>query len=109
MNTAGMGPDTNWDQDWGDQLLRAGVEFADNPEPRCPCVLLLDTSKSMSGRRIQALNEGLLAFRDDLLKDPVARRRVEIAIVTFGTEVSVFQEFVTVDDFPHPILEAGGL
>jgi hypothetical protein len=24
--------------------LEEAVEFAENPEPRCPCVLLLDTS-----------------------------------------------------------------
>ena len=48
-----LGPDFDdafpADEDWGAQLFRAGHEFADNPEPRCPCVLLLDTSKSMSG------------------------------------------------------------
>jgi uncharacterized protein with von Willebrand factor type A (vWA) domain len=33
------------------------VEFAENPEPRCPCVLLLDTSGSMQGTPINALNE----------------------------------------------------
>ena len=27
--------------------LEDQVEFAENPEPRCPCVLLLDTSGSM--------------------------------------------------------------
>lgn len=27
--------------------LEGAVEFAKNPEPRCPCVLLLDTSGSM--------------------------------------------------------------
>jgi len=27
----------------------AAAEFAENPEPRCPCVLLLDTSASMQG------------------------------------------------------------
>ena len=26
--------------------LEEAVEFAENPEPRCPCVLLLDTSGS---------------------------------------------------------------
>jgi uncharacterized protein with von Willebrand factor type A (vWA) domain len=26
-------------------------EFVDNPEPRCPCVLLLDTSGSMNDER----------------------------------------------------------
>lgn len=35
------------------------AEFVDNPEPRCACLLLLDTSGSMSGAPIQQLNEGL--------------------------------------------------
>ena len=30
----------------------ADAEFAENPEPRCPCVLLLDTSTSMQGESI---------------------------------------------------------
>ncbi|MEI6428086.1 MAG: hypothetical protein WCO45_06800 [Pseudanabaena sp. ELA607] len=38
------------------------IEFAENPEPRCPCVLLLDTSGSMSGEKIAALNAGLETF-----------------------------------------------
>lgn len=62
------------------------VEFADNPEPRCPCVLLLDTSGSMQGAPIDALNPGLKAFRDDLNKDPLASRRVDVAVVTSDSE-----------------------
>jgi uncharacterized protein YegL len=96
--------------DWGEDVFGGGVEFADNPEPRCPCVLLLDNSKSMSGSRIQALNEGLVAFHDELAKDPLASQRVEIAIVTFGGKApEVIQDFVTVDQFPPPVLQAGGL
>ena len=34
----------------------------DNPEPRCPVVLLLDTSYSMSGNPINQLNEGVHAL-----------------------------------------------
>lgn len=37
----------------------ADAEFAENPEQRCPCLLLLDTSGSMGGRPIAELNEGL--------------------------------------------------
>ncbi len=77
--------------------LEEMVEFAENQEPRCPCVLLLDTSGSMHGEKIGALNEGLRAFRDDLLRDPVARKRVEIAVVAFDNEVRVVQDFVTAD------------
>ena len=34
------------------------TEFADNPENRCPVLLLLDTSGSMQGHPIKELNEG---------------------------------------------------
>jgi uncharacterized protein YegL len=102
-------PDAGEDEDWGEQLFEAGLEFADNPEPRCPCVLLLDTSGSMKGERIAALNAGLRTFRDELTRDALASRRVEVAVVAFGGDVRVVQEFVTVDDFHPPELEAGGL
>ena len=69
--------------------LADAVEFAENPEPRCPCVLLVDTSGSMQGAPIAALNEGLRAFKTDLMKDALASRRVEVAIVTFSSDVSV--------------------
>jgi uncharacterized protein YegL len=85
------------------------VEFAENPEPRCPCVLLLDTSGSMQGTAISALNEGLISFRDELLQNSLAARRVEVAIITFNSKVDVVQDFVTVDQFTPPELVAQGL
>jgi uncharacterized protein with von Willebrand factor type A (vWA) domain len=45
-----------------DQVPFDASEFVDNPEPRCPCLLLLDTSASMAGRRINELNAGLETF-----------------------------------------------
>ena len=88
--------------------LEDAVEFAENPEPRCPCVLLLDTSGSMRGEPIAALSEGLKAFKEDLTKDPLASRRVELAVVTFDSDVKVVQDFVTVDQFEPPELAAQG-
>lgn len=79
--------------------------FADNPEPRCPVILLLDTSGSMRGTPIQELNAGVELFRDELLADALASKRVEIAIVGFGP-VQVIQDFVTVDYFNPPTLKA---
>lgn len=69
------------------------IEFADNPDPRCPCVLLLDVSGSMAGPRIDELNKGLLTYAEELRKDQLASRRVEIAIVTFGGSAQVVNNF----------------
>jgi len=52
--------------------LEDAVEFAENPEPRCPCILLLDISGSMQGERINALNEGLRTFKEELNRDSLA-------------------------------------
>ncbi len=89
--------------------LDEAVEFAENPEPRCPCVLLLDTSGSMQGTPIEALNEGLRAFKEDLMKNSLASRRVEVAVVAFDSDVKVVQDFVTADSFAPLILTAQGL
>ncbi len=88
--------------------LEDSVEFAENPEPRCPCVLLLDTSGSMQGPPLAALNEGLKTFKSDLAQDTLASRRVEVAIVTFNNEVQVVEDFITADQFEAPRLTAGG-
>jgi uncharacterized protein YegL len=83
-------------------------EFATNPEPRCACVLLLDTSGSMDNEPIRALNQGLLAFQGDIQEDPLAKRRVELAIVTFGGSVQKVHDFVPAGSFSAPTLVAGG-
>ncbi len=88
--------------------LDEAVEFAENPEPRCPCVLLLDTSASMTGSPIQALNDGLETFRDNLITDDLAKKRVEVAIISFDNQVKVVQEFITADQFENPVLTAQG-
>ena len=82
-------------------------EFAENPEPRCACVLVLDVSRSMAGRRIDELNAGLQAFQDELAADTLARKRAEIAIVTFGP-VKIESQFQTAEDFRAPTLVTQG-
>lgn len=79
-----------------------------NPEPRVPCLLLLDVSGSMSGDKIQELNAGLETLRNELLKDEQAARRVELAVITFGGKVEVVQDFVSPAEFKTPVLGADG-
>lgn len=84
----------------------SNVEFATNPEPRCPCVLLLDTSHSMEGEPLEQLNNGVSQLRAELVRDPLASKRIELAVVTFGGEVKILSPFTSVDRFIVPTLEA---
>jgi uncharacterized protein YegL len=106
-----------------EQTLLDQASFADNPEPRCPVVLLLDTSYSMQGEPISQLNGGLRAFSEALKADTLASLRVEVAIITFGGSVQAIDvredsgeiipfdanlAFVTVDSFHPPVLSVNG-
>ena len=114
------------------------VAFADNPEPRCACVLVLDTSKSMSiptvsadqlGEKldivdgvqtyavtgdadllipIEELNKAIGDFVGAIEDDPLASLRVETAIVSFNDDVRLVQDFATVDALSPPALRAEG-
>lgn len=86
----------------------SSVEFAENPEPRVPCVLIVDTSTSMHGPRIDELNKGLQVYQQELLSDPLAAKRVEVAIVTFGGRVTRLVDFVSATEFQPPKLQVIG-
>lgn len=90
-----------------EQIPFSEADFAENPEPRCPCILLLDTSGSMSGEPLRELNAGLVKFREELLSDPMAQKRVELMVMTFGP-VQVAQDFQTVDGPELAPLQASG-
>jgi uncharacterized protein YegL len=84
------------------------LEFTENPEPRCPVLFLVDNSSSMSGEKIEEINQGLVTFQKEVSEDAIASKRVEIAIATFGGIVSLCQDFVTVDGFQPFALSASG-
>lgn len=90
-----------------DQIPFVLPELVSNPEPRCPCLLLLDTSGSMQGAPIAQLNQGLQAFKQELMSDSMATQRVEIGIITFGP-VYILSHFQTADTFTPPQLTAQG-
>jgi uncharacterized protein YegL len=82
--------------------------FAENPEQRTPCVLLLDVSGSMNGQPVAELNAGVQTYKDSLLSDALAAKRVEVAIVTFGGDVQTVCDFTTVESFQPPTLTGSG-
>jgi uncharacterized protein YegL len=91
--------------------LEKRVEFPDESgDSRAACVLLLDVSISMEGAPIQALNEGLVAFKDSCAEDDLASRRIEVAVLSFAGEPTIVTEFTQVRDFIPPRLstKSGG-
>lgn len=90
-----------------EQISFETSNFADIPDPRCACVLLLDVSASMSGRPLDELNAGLAAFREALSADSLAMKRVEVSIVTFGP-VKIEMPFTSALTFDPPTLQAQG-
>lgn len=90
-----------------DQIAFEVNDFAMNAEPRCPCLLLLDISGSMTGRPIKELNDGLTQFKDELAADSVAMQRVEVGIVTFGP-ANIETPFTAAGAFYPPELRASG-
>lgn len=91
-----------------DQMPFEDAVFFENAEPRCPCLLILDRSHSMSGDPIRALNEGIRQLELELKEDGLASKRVEIAIVSFGP-VTLESDFTSASDFYAPELRTEGM
>lgn len=67
-----------------------------NPAPRCPVILLLDTSVSMSGNPIGELEEGLKQFLRETSDDETASMSVELEVITFGGYAKIASPFAPV-------------
>ena len=97
------------DQTHQKPVLEDTVEFAENPEPRCPCVLVLDVSGSMRGARMDTLNQSILEFKTQVCEDQLTSIRAEIAVIAFSDRPRVAQDFVTADKFqPQELGIEGG-
>lgn len=88
--------------------LEERIEIGNPTQPHCATVLVLDTSGSMNGTKISALNEGIHLFRDETSRDDLARKRVDLAVITFGGDVRVIQDFANIEEFEPPSLSADG-
>jgi uncharacterized protein YegL len=93
-----------------DELMDTPVSFpiANPDKPQAACVLLLDTSRSMRGAPIRALQQGLETYRDYLANDPEAKLIVETCVISFSDEAKVLHPFSDVDNLPKIDLAAGG-
>ncbi|MBQ4480390.1 MAG: VWA domain-containing protein [Victivallales bacterium] len=82
-----------------------------NPAPRCPVILLLDTSGSMAGTPIEELREGLRQFLRETSDDETASMSVELEVITFGETVKIAAPFAPVNQVNDnvPTLTANGM
>ncbi len=77
-------------------------------EPHLACVLLLDTSGSMSGDPIDSLNRAINEFKAKTSMDELAQKRVDIAIIQFDDHARVVQDFTPISQMEPVELDAGG-
>lgn len=67
---------------------------------RLPVYILLDTSGSMRGEPIHAVNNALQILISTLRQDPHALETVHIGVITFDLDARVMQELTPLDAFP---------
>lgn len=73
------------------------------------CVLVTDHSVSLTrNNAIGKLNQGLITFKQQCCDDPELRKALDIAHVTFSTDVQVLQEFAPIDQMTVHTLTAEG-
>jgi len=78
-------------------------------ERHVACVFLLDVSGSMNMQdAIGKLNDGLQSFKEHMKTDPRTADVVDAAVVTFGGDVRVAQNFMPVSDMEVDPLVAYG-
>lgn len=76
-------------------------DLIENPSPRCPCLLVLDTSGSMAGEPITQLNQGVQQFIQALQEDEIASYSVEVAILAAGGHVEKIIPFTTAEQLDY--------
>jgi len=104
----------SFDTDFSEQFQ--DITLAENPDPRAPVAVILDCSKSMAEvyegqarSAMEELNDALDVLVTELHKDPLARRRVEVSFVLYGSHSQPATPFATVENMVLPTLAPLGL
>lgn len=71
---------------------------------RLPIYILLDTSGSMRGEPIEAVQTGLRALLASLKRDPYALETVYLSVITFDREARVLAPLTELSSFTLPVI-----
>lgn len=87
----------------------AGIETPSNYQEKALCVLLLDISGSMMNEgRLDALNEGLREFYEDIKDNSNLSDALEITLVAFDHQIHTLVAPSLVEGFEMPVLDSRG-
>lgn len=84
------------------------IEFDESLSRRLPVFIVIDTSGSMHGSGIEAVNQGVQLLIDELRHDPQAIENAWISILTFNNEARIALPLTEVLQVIPPSLQAGG-
>ena len=87
------------------------IQLQDNTEQRLACVLVLDGSSSMSGEKIDKLNEGLKSLEQALKDDEVASSRVQMLVIRIGgnADADIITDWTDAMNWQAPTIKANGM
>lgn len=83
-------------------------EMPENYEQKCPVVMVIDRSISMSGASINELNKGLQEFEQEISSDQIASNRLDLAIVSFGSDTTLERDFSLITSEAIPTINING-
>lgn len=78
-------------------------DLVENPTPRVPVSLCIDTSGSMAGDKIRELVEGIGLFYDAIDEDDDAHDSAEVSVVAFNSGAELVQDFASVESVRRDI------
>lgn len=86
-----------------------GTDIPSNYEQKSLCVLLLDTSSSMDGKKLKSLNDGVETFFNEISSDSTLSNRLELCIIKYDSTVSVVQQPSLIENINLQRLTANGV
>lgn len=76
---------------------------------RLPVYLLIDTSYSMEGEALQAVQNGLDSLVTALRQDPQALETAHLSIIEFNSDARQLEELKELEEFEVPTLRVNGM